>query len=120
MKNTEITMHKNVNKWIGEGQIKGDLLLRKTQNNYNVANFVLKIDTSYKVSTLGNNTSKHKDETIYVPVVAWDELAENLTAKYTQNDIVRVIGRLSNNTKATSKSNWEVVLEDISLIKSIN
>lgn len=113
-------MHKNVNKWIGEGQIKGDLLLRKTQNNYNVANFVLKIDTSYKVSTLSESTSKHKDETIYVPVVAWEELAESLTAKYNKNDIVRVIGRLSNNPKASSRSNWEVVLEDISLIKSIN
>lgn len=113
-------MHKNVNKWIGEGQIKGDLLLRKTQNNYNVANFVLKINTSYKVSALTDNTSKHKDETIYVPVVAWDELAENLTTKYVQNDIVRVIGRLSNNAKPSSKSNWEVVLEDISLIKSTN
>lgn len=111
-------MHRNENKWLGEGQVKGDFTLRQTNNNYKVTNFLLKIDTSYKVSTSLNGLSSYKEETVYVPVVAWNDLAENIVKKYKPNDIVRVIGRLKNSTKSLSKPGWEIVLEDISLIKS--
>ena len=111
-------MHKNINKWIGEGQIRGDFSLRETQNKYKVTNFFLKIDTSYKVSESPNGFSTYKEETAYVPIVAWDELAELLIAKYKSNDVVRVVGRLKNASKTTNKSGWEIVLEDISLIKA--
>ena len=111
-------MHKNVNKWLGEGQIKGDFTLRQTQNNYKVTNFLLKIDTSYKVSNNSNGLSTYKEETVYVPVVAWDDLAQNIVDKYNPNDIVRVVGRLKNSSKNNNKPAWEIVLEDISLIKS--
>ena len=111
-------MHKNINKWIGEGQIRGDFSLRETQNNYKVTNFVLKIDTSYKVSESANGFSTYKEETTYVPIVAWDELAELIVAKYKSNDVVRVVGRLKNSSKTLHKPGWEVVLEDISLIKA--
>ena len=111
-------MHKNVNKWLGEGQIKGDFILRVTQNNYKVTNFLLKIDTSYKVADKPNNMATYKEETVYVPVVAWNELAESIVNKYSTNDIVRVVGRLKNSSKSLTKPGWEVVLEDISLIKA--
>ena len=101
-----------------EGQIKGDFTLRTTQNNYKVTNFLLKIDTSYKVATKSNNTATYKEETVYVPVVAWNELAESIVNKYNPNDVVRVVGRLKNNSKTLTKPSWEVVLEDISLIKT--
>lgn len=111
-------MHKNVNKWLGEGQIKGDFTLRTTQNNYKVTNFLLKIDTSYKIASKPNNTATYKEETVYVPIVAWNELAESIVEKYNSNDIVRVVGRLKNSTKTLTKPSWEIVLEDISLIKT--
>ena len=111
-------MHKNINKWIGEGQIRGELSLRQTQNNYKVTNFLLKIDTSYKVSEKENGLSTYKEDTVYVPIVAWDELAELLAVKYKSNDVVRVVGRLKNSSKTSNKPGWEIVLEDISLIKA--
>ena len=80
-------MHKNVNKWLGEGQIKGDFSLRTTQNNYKVTNFLLKIDTSYKVAEKSNNLATYKEETVYVPVVAWNDLAQSIVEKYKTNDI---------------------------------
>lgn len=111
-------MHKNINKWLGEGQIKGDFTLRQTQNNYKVTNFLLKIDTSYKVNNQENGLASYKEETTYVPIVAWNDLAQNIVDKYSANDIVRVVGRLKNSSKSLTKPGWEVVLEDISLIKS--
>ena len=111
-------MHKNVNKWLGEGQIKGDFSLRTTQNNYKVTNFLLKIDTSYKVAEKSNNLATYKEETVYVPVVAWNDLAQSIVEKYKTNDIVRVVGRLKNSSKTLATPGWEIVLEDISLIKT--
>ena len=111
-------MHKHVNHWIGEGQIKKNPTLRTTSNDYKVTNFLLRITTSYKVEDLENNNSKHKQNTVYVPIVAWSNLAELVVQKYNENDTVRVVGRLKNSSKTLNKPNWEIVLEDISMIQS--
>jgi single-stranded DNA-binding protein len=113
-------MHKNINKWLGEGQIKGDFTLRQTQNNYKVTNFLLKINTAYKVEDQYSGLATYKEEVVYVPVVAWNKLAQSIVEKYNSNDIVRVVGRLKNSNKFDSSKDpsWEIVLEDISLIKS--
>tara|TARA_Y100000034_G_C6869733_1_gene396864 strand:- start:1079 stop:1423 length:345 start_codon:yes stop_codon:yes gene_type:complete len=112
-------MHKNINHWIGEGQISSfDNELRITSNGYEVTNFLLKITTTYKIEKLNIKNPKYKESTIYVPVVAWGDKARAVTSKYTTNDMVRVVGRLKNSPKAIDKPGWEVVLEDISMIQA--
>lgn len=111
-------MHKNVNHWVGEGQISTPLKLRTTSNDYKVTNFLLRITTSYKVENINAHDAKYKESNTYVPVVAWGPKAQVVTSKYNEKDVIRVVGRLRNSSKTSDKPGWEIVLEDISMIQA--
>jgi single-stranded DNA-binding protein len=116
---------RNLNQWIGEGNLSCDPTLRFTNDsNRPVTNFWIYIDNSYK-SKKGspNGEVVFKKRTCKVPVVAWAAKAEAIVKHYKKGDKVRLTGRLR--TKEIYKDeksfiSFEIVADDIFLIQKKN
>jgi single-stranded DNA-binding protein len=119
-------MQNDTNKWIGEGIIHTELTLRTTDSGYPVANFLLKVSSSYKTKQEPanlvwktndfKNLALYHEKSISIPITVWDEKAKKIVTAYKRNDKVRVIGRL--NPIKTGPKHYEIILDDISMIRS--
>ena len=111
----------NLNQWIGEGNIGSDPELRHTHGtNKPVTNFFLYVDDLHKkVNSSGSFT--YKKTTNKVPVVAWDGKATYITNNHSRGDKVRIVGklktRLVEKQDGTYISSFEIIVENISMIK---
>tara|TARA_A100001388_G_C28390526_1_gene321289 strand:- start:168 stop:539 length:372 start_codon:yes stop_codon:yes gene_type:complete len=116
---------RNLNQWIGEGNLSCDPILRFTSgSNRPVTNFFIYIDNSYRSKkSAPNGEFVYKKRTSKIPVVAWAGKAEAIAKYYKKGDKVRLIGRLRTRhiTKGSEKIlTFEIVTDDISLIKKNN
>jgi single-stranded DNA-binding protein len=116
-------MSRNMNQWIGEGNISCDPELRHTFDNQKaVTNFNLYVDSNYK-SKVDSEESTYKKRTSKIPVVAWANKAEMICSNFKKGDKVRLVGHLR--TRSIQKEGiyfnaFEVVVDDISLIRRPN
>jgi single-stranded DNA-binding protein len=113
---------KNLNQWIGEGNISSDPVVRYTTgSNRPVTNFTLYIDNTYKSKKHApDGEVAFKKRTVRIPLVAWAAKAEMISKHYSKGDKVRVVGKLR--TRPVVKADFtysafEVVIDNISLIK---
>jgi|SaaInl74LU_5_DNA_1037368.scaffolds.fasta_scaffold00014_6 single-strand DNA-binding protein len=116
-------MAKNMNQWIGEGNISCDPELRHTFDSTRpVTNFNLYVDNVYR----SKKDNDYEDEVAFkkrtskIPVVAWAGKAEMISKNFRKGDKVRLVGHLR--TRKIEKNGvffnaFEIVVEDISLIR---
>lgn len=111
----------NLNQWIGEGNISQKPILRHTNDsNRPVCNFHVYVDNTYRSKKNTDGEVIYKKRTSKIPVVAWATKAEICAKKYNQGDKVRIVGRIKTRIierEGVKVSTFEIVLEDISLIK---
>lgn len=113
-------MSRNMNQWIGEGNISCDPELRYTFDNQKaVTNFNLYVDNNYKIKT-DSTEATYKKRTSKVPIVAWANKAEMICNNFKKGDKIRVVGHLR--TRNVEKEGiffnaFEIVVDDISLIR---
>ena len=112
----------NLNQWIGEGNISQKPVLRHTKDSTRpVCNFHVYVDNTYRSKKNTDGETLYKKRTSKIPVVAWSTKAEIVAKKYNKGDKVRILGRIK--TRIIERdglkiSTFEIVLEDISLIKA--
>ena len=113
---------KNLNQWIGEGNISSNPTIRYTTgSNRPVTNFNLYVDNMYKSKKHSpNGEIAFKKRTSKIPLVAWAGKAEMICKHYQKGDKVRVVGNLR--TRSVTRGDvtynaFEVVIDSISLIK---
>ena len=116
-------MSRNMNQWIGEGNISCDPELRHTVDNKKaVTNFNLYVDSNYRVKN-DSSESVYKKRTSKIPIVAWANKAEMICNTFKKGDKVRLVGHLR--TRGMQKEGvyfnaFEIVVDDISLIRRSN
>lgn len=116
-------MAKNMNQWIGEGNISCDPELRHTFDSTRpVTNFNLYVDNVYRSKKDNDYDDEvaYKKRTSKIPVVAWAGKAEMISKNFRKGDKVRLVGHLR--TRKIEKNGvffnaFEIVVEDISLIR---
>ena len=120
-------MSRNMNQWIGEGNISCDPLLRHTfDSSRPVTNFNLYVDNVYRSKKELDDTEDevaYKKRTSKIPVVAWAGKAEMISKNFKKGDKVRLVGHLR--TRKLERdgvffNSFEIVAEDISLIRRAN
>ena len=101
----------NMNLYIGEGILCTEPKIRYTKEDTKaVCNFILLIENSYRSKK--NNETNYKKRQAYITIIAWDNKAKMIQKEYQKGDKIRVMGRIM-----TEKNSFEVVLDDICLIK---
>jgi single-strand DNA-binding protein len=72
-----------MNRWTGIGNLTKDPELKTTAGGQSVCNFTVAVRRPFS-----------KDETDFIPVVAWRELAENVAKRMSKGKKVGVSGRI--------------------------
>lgn len=72
------------NCWLGVGRISNDLELKVTESGKKVVNFGLAI----------NDGMKDNPHTTFVPIEAWDNVAETITKYFHKGDQIIIGGRV--------------------------
>lgn len=92
------------NSWIGVGRIANDLEVRITESGKKVLNFNVAIDDG----------TKERPHTTFVPVEAWEKLADVIHDYFKKGDQIIVGGRLTvrqTNDRGEKRNKISVVLE---------
>lgn len=72
------------NLWVGVGRIANELELKMTETGKRVLNFSLAI----------NDGTKENPHTTYIPIEAWENMAENIAKYFHKGDQIILNGRL--------------------------
>lgn len=104
----------NLNLFLGEGIIKNEPVTQYTNGSKPVCNFIVIIENSYKSKKNQNDEIVYKKRQAHIPVTAWAGKAEMIPKNYQKGDKIRITGRVNT---INSKSSFELILDDIALIK---
>lgn len=100
-----------INRFVGVGRITKDIEVKFTNSGVAVTQFTIAINRKYE-----------KDETDFIPVVAWRGLAENCAKYVGRGSLVGVEGRLQVSTyeDKDGKTVWktEVIADDVRFLDS--
>jgi single-strand DNA-binding protein len=108
-------MSRSVNQVVLLGRLTKDPELRQTPNGKSVGSFSLALNRSYKNQTSG----EWVEETDFIDVVVWGNLAERAEKYLKRGQRVLVTGRLSQRSweqDGQKRSKVEVVADDMTLI----
>lgn len=72
------------NLWVGVGRISNDLEVKMTETGKHVLNFSLAI----------NDGSKDNPHTTFIPIEAWENMADNIAKYFRKGDQIMLNGRL--------------------------
>jgi len=92
------------NTWIGVGRISNDLELKMTETGKRVLNFSVAI----------NDGTKENPHTTFVPVEAWENIADTISKYFKKGDQIIVNGRLvvrKYNDRGENRNKISVALE---------
>jgi len=108
---------KGLNEWTGIGLVGKDPEVRKTQSGTSVTNISLACGRSWK----SRATGEREERTDWIPITAWDKLADLVGQYVRKGDLVYCTGSLQfkdEEREGVKFSRGVVVLEDIIFLRS--